>query len=108
MKMDEYLSSVRDIETRIQAVERAGETKQPEYPVPSPSVPSDFGEHARLMMDLMVLAFQADLTRVSTTLFSIEIKPARLRRRDRASGRPPRPETKSTSGQRSKSAHAPP
>src|SRR3569623_32438 len=75
MKMDEYLSSVRESETRIQSVERAGQTKQPEYPVPSPSVPSDFGEHARLMMDLMALAFQADLTRVCTTLFGIEQSP---------------------------------
>jgi len=72
-KIDEYLTSVRDIETRIQSVER-GEGK-PSYPVPSPSVPSDFGEHARLMLDLMVLAFQSDLTRVATLLFSIEQSP---------------------------------
>jgi hypothetical protein len=45
------------------------------YPAPSSSVPSDFGEHARLMMDLLVLAFQTDLTRVSTVLFSIEQSP---------------------------------
>lgn len=74
-KMDEYLSSVREIETRIQQVERAGKPEPVKYPVPSASVPSDFGEHARLMTDLLVLAFQTDLTRVSTVLFSIEQSP---------------------------------
>ncbi len=72
-KMDEYLSAVREIETRIQSMERGvGVVK---YPVPAESVPSDFGEHSRLMLDLMVLAFQTDLTRVSTLLFSIEQSP---------------------------------
>jgi hypothetical protein len=72
-KIDEYLTSVREIETRIQSVERGvGDVK---YPAPSESVPSDFGEHSRLMLDLMVLAFQTDLTRVSTLLFSIEQSP---------------------------------
>jgi Protein of unknown function (DUF1552) len=72
-KLDEYLTSVREIETRIQSVERGvGEVK---YPVPPESVPSDFGEHSRLMLDLMVLAFQTDLTRVATLLFSIEQSP---------------------------------
>jgi hypothetical protein len=76
-KIDEYLTSVREIETRIQSVERAGKQAplDVKYPVPSPSVPSDFGEHARLMSDLLVLAFQTDLTRISTVLFSIEQSP---------------------------------
>ena len=77
-KMDEYLSSVREIETRIQTVERAGKAGPPvdlKYPVPSASVPSDFGEHARLMIDLLVMAFQTDMTRISTVLFSIEQSP---------------------------------
>ncbi len=72
-KIDEYLTSVRDIESRIQSTERSA--IKTAYPVPSPSVPSDFGEHARLMLDLMVLAFQSDLTRVATLLFSIEQSP---------------------------------
>ena len=76
-KMDEYLSSVREIETRIQTVERSGRSSQVPAgtPVPSASVPSDFGEHARIMTDLLVLAFQTDMTRVSTVLFSIEQSP---------------------------------
>ena len=77
MKMDEYLSSVREIETRIQTVERSGKLAQVPagIPVPSASVPSDFGEHARIMTDLLVLAFQTDMTRVSTVLLSIELSP---------------------------------
>jgi hypothetical protein len=74
-KMEEYLSSVREIETRIQSMERPANTASAKYPVPSASVPTDFGEHARLMTDLLVLAFQTDLTRVSTVLLSIEQSP---------------------------------
>jgi hypothetical protein len=76
-KLDEYLSSVREIETRIQAVERnaASAPVNVDYPAPSPGVPADFGEHARLMTDLLVLAFQTDVTRIATVLFSIEQSP---------------------------------
>jgi hypothetical protein len=74
-KMDEYLSSVREIETRIQSVERSGKTPAVNYSAPSASVPSDFGEHARLMIDLLVMALQTDMTRVATVLFSIEQSP---------------------------------
>ncbi len=75
-KLDEYLTSVREIEARIQTVEKAGKAPvEVKYPVPSSSVPSDFGEHSRLMLDLLVLAFQTDMTRVSTVLFSIEQSP---------------------------------
>lgn len=74
-KMDEYLTSVRDVESRIQGTEKS-EKRVPEGAViPSPSVPSDFGEHSRLMTDLLVLAFQTDMTRVATVLFSIEQSP---------------------------------
>ncbi len=76
-KIDEYLTSVREIETRIQTTEKA--SREPKAAVtlspPATSVPSDFGEHARLMLDLMVLAFQTDQTRIATLLFSIEQSP---------------------------------
>jgi hypothetical protein len=74
-KMEEYLSSVREIETRIQSVERSPKTATIDYAAPSTGVPSDFGEHARLMTDLLVLAFQTDMTRIATLLFSIEQSP---------------------------------
>ncbi|HVK12158.1 MAG TPA: DUF1552 domain-containing protein [Gemmataceae bacterium] len=70
-KMDEYLTAVREIELRIQ---RARETKpgtefKPSMPAPK-GIPKDPQEHIRLMCDLIVLAFQADLTRVVTFPFA--------------------------------------
>ena len=63
----DYLDSVREIERRIQVAERegAGELSLtlPERPV---GVPESYEEHARLMFDLIALAFQADITRVFT------------------------------------------
>ena len=63
-KLDEYFTSVRELELRIS---RAA-TKQaevPEYDVPQ-GIPRQLKEHIRLMYDLQVLAFQTDTTRVST------------------------------------------
>lgn len=80
-KLDEYLSSVRDIEKRIQHTEqRSGRANSPKVAVassaaPSASVPTDFAEHARLMFDLLVLAFQTDQTRVITLLLGLEQSP---------------------------------
>jgi Protein of unknown function (DUF1552) len=71
-KMDEYLTAVRELELRI---ERAREVKsskstfKPSMPAPT-AMPKDPQDHIRLMCDLMVLAFQADLTRVVTFPFA--------------------------------------
>ena len=65
-KLSEYLEAIRDIERRIQKAEQQNASvKIPVVERPS-AVPDTFGEHARLMMDLQVLAFQTDLTRVIT------------------------------------------
>ncbi len=75
-KMDEYLDSIRDVEQRIQAAERnRTPVKRPEMAAPEGSVPSDFGEHARIMIDLLTLAFQTDSTRVATLLLALEQSP---------------------------------
>ena len=73
-KLDEYLSSVRDIERRIQKMEKGGGdvAALPSYARPA-GVPDDFQEHARMMIDLMVLAAQADLTRVNTLMLAREV-----------------------------------
>jgi hypothetical protein len=73
-KLDEYLYAVRDIEKRIQSVERDNAVRAP-VDAPSASVPDDFAEHSRLMFDLMALAFQTDITRVITVLLAIEQSP---------------------------------
>jgi hypothetical protein len=73
-KLDEYLSSIRDVEKRIQNVERSNVTKAPAE-APAASIPTDFAEHSHLMLDLMMLAFQTDVTRVVTVLLGIEQSP---------------------------------
>ena len=64
-KLDEYLSGVRELEKRIHAAAQAPDVPLPNYPHPD-GIPKDYGEHIRLMYDLMALAFAADLTRVAT------------------------------------------
>lgn len=70
-KLDEYFSSVRDIELRIERAAALPPVKTPDYKRPE-GVPGDYQEHLRLMADLMVLAFQADVTRVATYVLANE------------------------------------
>jgi hypothetical protein len=72
VKIDEYLESVRDIERRIQMAEEQNSRELPvvEQPV---GVPSDYQQHAKLMMDLLALAYQTDLTRVSSFMLAREV-----------------------------------
>jgi hypothetical protein len=72
IKIEEYLESVRDIERRIQMAEEQNSRELPvvEQPV---GVPTDYAEHAKLMMDLLALAFQTDLTRISTFMLAREV-----------------------------------
>ena len=69
-KLDEYLAGVREIERRIDLASQPVEAPDG-YDRPT-GVPSDFGEHARLMMDMIALAFQADVTRVATFVLANE------------------------------------
>lgn len=70
-KLDEYFSSVRDVEKRISNHGQQGEAPQPEMARPQ-GIPANYADHAQLMFDLMALAFQADLTRVSTFMMGRE------------------------------------
>ncbi len=71
-KLTEYLDSIRDIERRIQKAEQQSATmKMPVINKPL-SAPEEFVDHARLMMDLMVVAYQADLSRVVTFMLARE------------------------------------
>ena len=73
-KLDEYLTSVRDIEKRIQKVEQGGSeaTALPAYARPS-GVPDAFVDYSHMMIDLQVLAMQADITRVSSFMIGREV-----------------------------------
>ena len=71
-KLSEYLEAIRDIERRIQkAEEQNATTKIPVIDLPV-SAPEQFVDHARLMMDLMVIAYQTDLTRVVSFMLARE------------------------------------
>jgi Protein of unknown function (DUF1552) len=72
-RLDEYLSSVREVEQRI---DQAGKERRlqgwrptlakPDKPRPAPGIPQDIDQHMRLMCDILVLAFRTDTTRVCT------------------------------------------
>jgi hypothetical protein len=70
-KLDEYLTGVRELEQRIQLAEKDQRQFRPDIEKPA-GVPIGFAEYIKLMFDLQVLAFQADVTRVSTLLFGRE------------------------------------
>ena len=71
-KLTEYLDSIRDVERRIQLAEAQNDTlKVPVIERPA-GVPAELDDHAKLMMDLQVIAFQADLTRVITFMMGRE------------------------------------
>ena len=72
-KLDEYLSSVREVEQRISGAGKRGELQgwkpaldKPNIPRPADGIPQDVAEHMRLMCDILVLAFQTDTTRLCT------------------------------------------
>ena len=72
VKLDEYLEAVRDVERRIEIAETQNSRELPlvEQPV---GIPGDYAEHAKLMMDLLALAYQTDLTRISTFMLAREV-----------------------------------
>ena len=71
-KLDEYLEALRDVERRIEMAERQNTRELPVVDQPV-GVPSDYAEHAKLMMDLLALAYQTDLTRISTFMLAREV-----------------------------------
>jgi hypothetical protein len=70
-KVGDYLDAVRDLERRIQKAEAQSGRELPVVQQPA-GVPATFEEHARLMFDLMALAYQTDLTRVCTFMIGRE------------------------------------
>jgi hypothetical protein len=81
-KLDEYLEAIREIEERLEKAEKEAKERKPDAKQAAqvkkvaetlpPAIPSDYGEHIRLMGDLLVLAFQTDATRVATFMFANE------------------------------------
>jgi hypothetical protein len=74
-KMDEYLQSLRSLEERLQRASRPEQAQwTPRAPLdpkaqPPAGIPESHQEHVQLMLDMIVLAFQTDITRISTFMF---------------------------------------
>jgi Protein of unknown function (DUF1552) len=71
-RMDEYLTSVREIERRIQQASPAPDATTNGGLTRPGGIPTDYRQHIRLLTDLLVLAFQTDLTRIATFVFANE------------------------------------
>ena len=71
VKLVEYLDAIRDVERRIQRAEEQSGRELPLVDHPA-GVPDSFDDHVKLMCDLQVLAYQADLTRVITFMLGRE------------------------------------
>src|SRR5438105_3093312 len=72
-RLDEYLNSVREVETRIEQAGKNGRLQgwrptldKPDMKRPADGIPQDVDQHMRLMCDILVLAFRTDTTRVCT------------------------------------------
>ena len=75
-KLDEYLASVRETEERVQRLNKLAKDDTPVLPPgqrPPVGQPKDFREYARLMCDIVALAFQTDRSRVATLLLSRDL-----------------------------------
>ena len=70
-KMNDYLASLRDVERRIQKAEEQSSKALPDVAQPA-GIPDNFDAHVRLLYDLQLLAFQADVTRVITFMYGRE------------------------------------
>ena len=79
-KLNEYLESIRDIEKRIERASKEERLegwkptlKEPNMPRPKDELPQDVPDHMKLMLDLVVLAFQMDKTRVVTLMLNNDL-----------------------------------
>jgi hypothetical protein len=66
-KLDEYLTSIREIEARIARLEKFGDLPNPNVETPE-GVPEQFEDHMQLMYDMVALAFETDMTRIATLI----------------------------------------
>jgi hypothetical protein len=71
-KLEEYFTAVRDIEQRIQRAQAMPPVRVPANVVTPAGIPASYPEHLRLLCDLIVLAFQTDVTRVCTFVLANE------------------------------------
>ena len=72
-RLAEYLEAIRDVERRIQMAEAQSDRELPTFERPAGSIPESFEDYARIMIDLQVLAFESDMTRVVTFMIGKEL-----------------------------------
>jgi Protein of unknown function (DUF1552) len=72
-RVAEYLDTVREIERRIQLAEKQNSNSNIAVPATPSGIPDDHQAHTKLMFDLMTVAFQADITRISTFMMAREV-----------------------------------
>jgi Protein of unknown function (DUF1552) len=72
-RVAEYLDTVREIERRIQLAEKQNSNSNIAVPATPSGIPDDHQAHTKLMFDLMAVAFQADITRISTFMMAREV-----------------------------------
>ncbi len=88
-KLDEYFTSVRELEQRIERAEKASQketggqgwqpsVKKPTFARPEAGIPNDVREHLKLQLDIMVLAFQMDRTRIATMMLNNDLSQMNL------------------------------
>jgi hypothetical protein len=70
-RVDQYVEGVRDVERRLQKADQQASRELPLVEKPA-GIPASYGEHAKLMFDLQLLAYQTDLTRVITFMMARE------------------------------------
>ena len=73
-RVNDYLTSLRDVERRIQKTEEQSAKEVPDVARPA-GIPESFDDHAHLLYDLQLLAYQSDITRVSTFMYGREQSP---------------------------------
>lgn len=80
LKLTEYFESIRDIEQRIERASKQERIEgwrptlaEPDMPRPANELPQDVPDHMRLMLDLIVLAFQMDKTRIATLMLNNDL-----------------------------------
>src|SRR4029077_16954539 len=73
-KVNDYLTALRDVERRIQKTEEQSAKEVPDVARPA-GIPESFDDHAHLLYDLQLLAYQSDITRVSTFMYGREQSP---------------------------------
>jgi hypothetical protein len=74
-RLDQYVESVREIETRIQKAEARTSDAAFEVPERPSDIPASYEEHVKLMFDLQAAAYQADITRVCSLQLARELSP---------------------------------